>query len=50
MAARKKIIDIPFNIPIPIILDEHITSNTVLTAAAITLIKIYGIHLLVMIH
>ena len=24
MAARKKIIDIPFDIPIPILLDEHI--------------------------
>ena len=25
MAARKKMIDIPFNIPIPILLDEHFT-------------------------
>ena len=25
MAARKKMIDIPFDIPIPILLDEHFT-------------------------
>ena len=26
MAARKKMIDIPFNIPISILLDEHFTA------------------------
>ena len=46
MAARKKMIDIPFNIPIPILLDEHFTG----TAGAITLIKKYGILLWVMIR
>ena len=49
MATRKKMIDIPFDIPIPILLDEHFTVLTavliVLTAGAITLIKKYGIQL-----
>ena len=54
MATRKKIIDIPFDIPTPYLLDEHFTVLTavltVLTAGAITLIKKYGIHLWVMIR
>ena len=44
MAARKKMIDIPFDIPIPIPLDEHFTV-TVLIAGTIALIKKYGIRL-----
>ena len=44
MAARKKMIDIPFDIPIPILLDEHFTV-TVLIAGTIALIKKYGIRL-----
>ena len=36
-------IDIPFDIPIPILLDKHFTS-TVPTAGVVTLIKKYGIN------
>ena len=46
MAARKKMIDISFDIPISIPLDEL----QLLTGGAITFIKKYGIHLWVMIH
>ena len=47
MAAGKKMVDIPFDIPIPILLDVHFFNflSTVLTAGAIALIKKYGIHL-----
>ena len=57
MAARKKMIDIPFDIPIPILLQCQFFSistsqfsSTVLTAGAIMLIKKYGIHLWVTIR